>query len=227
MAGTSGRWRAVMAAAAVLALGRAATACSTPVFQYALERWSPDPYPALVFHKGKLSDADQKLVQRFEDAAYAEQCNLHMVAVDVEEELTGRIREVYERHSKAALPHVVVLYPERSFGQGEFWSGRLDAAALEELTTSPVRKEIARRILQEHHCGVWVLLESGDKKGRRAGRQDPGRHAGGSAQGVPGGRPPAAGARDQAGIGPRGQGRRPRPASGGTASAARRGPSRR
>ncbi len=163
MAGTSGRWRAA-AMAAVLVAGGLAYACDTPVFQYALERWFPDPYPALVFHKGPLSQADQKLLERFREAAYAEQCNLHVVDVNTAEELTGRIRDVYERHRQADLPHVVVLYPERSFAQDDLWSGKLDSAALDALVNSPARREIARRILHEHHVGVWLLLESGNKE---------------------------------------------------------------
>jgi len=35
-----------------LAAAGVAHACQVPVFRYALERWTPDPYEAFVIHRG-------------------------------------------------------------------------------------------------------------------------------------------------------------------------------
>ena len=38
-------------------LVRAALACTTPVYRYALERWEAEDYEAAVYHREALSDA--------------------------------------------------------------------------------------------------------------------------------------------------------------------------
>ena len=40
-------------------------ACSVPVFRYALERWQPDTFQALVLHRGSLRDEQKKLIDTF------------------------------------------------------------------------------------------------------------------------------------------------------------------
>ncbi|PIW14960.1 MAG: hypothetical protein COW34_07135, partial [Armatimonadetes bacterium CG17_big_fil_post_rev_8_21_14_2_50_66_6] len=55
-------WRKALVGLALLSLllgGRPVSACSVPVFQYALERWPADPYEVVVFHRGPLSEQDQ------------------------------------------------------------------------------------------------------------------------------------------------------------------------
>ena len=41
-------------------------ACNTPVFRYALERWNPDSYTGAILHRGGLSAAQQKLLERLQ-----------------------------------------------------------------------------------------------------------------------------------------------------------------
>ena len=47
---------AMLAAWAALSVHRA-DACAIPVFRYALERWEPYPYEAIIFHKEPLGVA--------------------------------------------------------------------------------------------------------------------------------------------------------------------------
>ena len=46
-------------------------ACDIPVFRYALERWPADAYRVVVFHRGKLHSAEDKIVSTLRQAAAA------------------------------------------------------------------------------------------------------------------------------------------------------------
>jgi len=58
-------------------------------------------------------------------------------------------------------PWLVVRYPESARIWRPFWSSRLTPDAVNYLADSPVRSEIAERIL-DGESAVWVFLESGD-----------------------------------------------------------------
>ena len=189
------RWRRLWMWAAVAAAcwpaGPAARACETPVYQYALERWPADAYPAMVFYRGKLDAAAAKVVRpanapgnalapkpaqvlaELLEAAEREQCNLYVATVDVDQPMAAAVQEVWDRHKQAALgavpkgtplPHMVVLYPERSYAEGELWSGPVEAAKIQAMSDSPARRTIAQAIIQQRQVAVWVLLESGNKQ---------------------------------------------------------------
>ena len=53
-------------ASLVLACATSADACSVPVFRYALERWQPDLFQAIVVHRGALTSEQKKLVDAFD-----------------------------------------------------------------------------------------------------------------------------------------------------------------
>src|SRR5437764_2509646 len=66
------RWSFATLAFAWLLLPSPAPACNIPVFRYALERWrtdrAEDRYEILVFHRGKLSAAEQAVVDQLRAA---------------------------------------------------------------------------------------------------------------------------------------------------------------
>src|SRR5512145_3576746 len=77
-----GRWL-VLAAAALLSGSALAWACNVSVFRFALERWRPDPYRAVLLHRGELTAADRQqleVLQKQQDEALA---NVTVRAVDV------------------------------------------------------------------------------------------------------------------------------------------------
>ena len=55
---------AIIASAAIFAIATDVGACSVPVYRYALERWAADPYAAVIYHKGELTEAQQALLAR-------------------------------------------------------------------------------------------------------------------------------------------------------------------
>ena len=135
-----------------------ARACNVPVFRWALEKWEPDPYEVVVFHRGTLAEAARALVDRLEADTGA---NIAVHAVDVAAQPDERMRALWERQSSVVLPWMVVRYPTVSGIEQGVWAGTLTDDTVDALLDSPKRREIAQRLLDDD-AAVWVLLESGD-----------------------------------------------------------------
>jgi hypothetical protein len=172
-----GGWLLVMLACAG-ALPLAAWACNVPVFRYALENWQPDRYQVLVLSRGPLNETQQQWFQRLEAASVDPQqpANLQVHAIDVQQQTLSdalRDRAGGHRPSEAALaqleewagqqtldtPQLVVFYPR--IWERIAWQAPLAAEQVEQLIDSPLRQEIARRLL-DGQSAVWVFLDSGD-----------------------------------------------------------------
>jgi len=136
-------------------------ACSVPVFRFALERWPADDYEAVLFHRGRLAQADQAVVDWIRENA-AGRVNLRVEAVDLNGQVSEKRRDLWQTQREAGLPCLVVRYP-RGLGRDDVvWTGRLTPAAAGALLDSPARREIVRRILNGDSA-VWVLLEGEDE----------------------------------------------------------------
>jgi len=142
---------------AALAAGPA-WACSVPVFRYALERWPVAPYEVYVFHRGPLAAEFQKALARLKSAdAY-----VTLTGVDVAGKMDEDTAKIWQAHSAAALPWMVVRYPSDLHAPVDAWAGPLAEENVALLLDSPARRQVARRIL-EGDCGVFLLLEGGDR----------------------------------------------------------------
>lgn len=142
----------------LVAVGEA-TGCSTPVFRFALEKWSPATYEATLFHRGPLLGPDLALVEKLEAAARS--ANLNVRRLDLDGKMPTEARVLWTRN-KGDAPFVVVQFPDEDEKAPPAWTGSL-ASAVELLTDSPARREVARLLLSGESA-VWVLLASGDKK---------------------------------------------------------------
>jgi hypothetical protein len=153
----------------------AATACQVPVFRYALERWEPVPYKAVVFHRGTLNDKDRRVVDLLGKAAEdpKQPANIEVQAVDLAGDCPLPLKELHKKVSPPTLPWLVLVQPENperesadgkddASGDTIVWSGPLDRAAAGRVLDSPLRRELARRLLKGDSA-VWMLLESGDR----------------------------------------------------------------
>ncbi|MEX0718593.1 MAG: hypothetical protein WD066_18515 [Planctomycetaceae bacterium] len=163
---------ALLATAALLASGpRPAAACSAPVFRYALENWPPDSYEAVVFHRGPLTAEQQRLVADLgeEGRAGRSKANLAVRVVDLNGEPAADDVALFDRQapsperSETSLPWLLVRYPpaKRARNVADVWAGPLTSENVERLIDSPLRREIARRLLDGHNV-VWVFLDAGD-----------------------------------------------------------------
>ena len=144
--------------ACVLLAAGPARACSVPVFRYALERWPAAPYEVYVFHRGPLSAPHQKAIDRLKAA----ESSVNLNSVDVAGKLDEEAAKVWQNHAAAALPWLVVRYPGDFRVPVDAWAGPLAEENVALLLDSPARRQVARRLL-EGDCGVFVLLESGDR----------------------------------------------------------------
>jgi hypothetical protein len=77
------------------------------------------------------------------------------------EDLPDRTFPRYPPYTGSTLPWMVVRYPRMLEIPDNVWAGRFDAAEAAAVPDSPLRREIARRILGGE-AGVFVILESGN-----------------------------------------------------------------
>src|SRR5262249_28992 len=129
-----------------------------PVFRFALERWQPSSYEAIIFHRGPATDEQQALIQKLKIGG----ANLTVIAVDLEGEVSARIRKQFDQLGRnPELPCLVVRYPDADARTRAAWRGRLTGEAIENLLDSPLRRRIAN-IIGRGATGLFILLESGN-----------------------------------------------------------------
>ena len=145
-------------------------ACAVPVFRYALEHWPALPGEIAVFHPGPLTPEQRVWVNTLGQS--------NLVTVHTCDLGAGTPRDANGGPEWAALwqtmgrpsPPVVALLrrsPDSSLEVS--WQAPFNAAAVQRLTASPERREVARRLLAGDSI-VWLLLTSGDAKKDHAAR---------------------------------------------------------
>ena len=163
----AGKTRWIWAMAVVLVFAAAASACTVPTFRYALERWPSDAYDVLVFHRGKLSEADQAVVKLLEDISTAEEgefANVAVYTIDLaDKEVNKEVVRMLPAAARDKLPWMLVRYPRYHRISESLVSVPLSASAVKTVLNSPKRAEIVRR-LTIGQSAVFVLLESGKGK---------------------------------------------------------------
>jgi len=129
-------------------------ACQVPVFRYALERWTVDPYELVIVPRaGGLTKGEEAALDFLKEASGS---------IDVPLNLKIRIDEKAENSTNAAVASL--FYPGRiqGFETKPIWKGNLTQEAAYQMVDSPLRRELAKRILKGE-SSIWVLIESGDK----------------------------------------------------------------
>jgi len=160
-----------------------ASACSIPVFRYALERWAPEPYEAVVFHKGPLAADVAATLDWLRKASQADApyTNVAVETVDLAAKPSEAALALWKAEGSPETPWLVLRYPQwgRWYPkQGDkepapgsepapetdhkAWHGRLDPTLVKALVDSPSRQEVARQIIGGASA-VWLFLESGHK----------------------------------------------------------------
>lgn len=143
-----------------------ASACSVPVFRYALERWPADNYLVVVFHQGALTPQQSAWVRDLDRNGTAGRttANLSLRTVDLAATTDAALLRWWQPlAATTTLPAMVLLYPPGLGLSTPAWHGPLTGENVRQLLDSPLRREIARRLLKGDSA-VWVLLESGDSK---------------------------------------------------------------
>ncbi len=142
-------------------------ACDTPVFRYALYRWTPTPYILCRIHDGPEQDATvaevrQLVEQAAEDAARP--ANVVWVDVDASiesqlENIPAFVRQRWENRDAGTKAAYFLVAPHGVIIDNHEWTpGEVDA-----LLDSSVRTKIGEE-LEAAKAGVVVLLDHPGKK---------------------------------------------------------------
>ncbi len=146
----------VAVALALVSLPVPAKACQVPVFRYALERWEPDPFHAILFHPGEPSP------ELRETLAILEAASLHAnLQTEVHRTDTLTEEQLWRLERPPSDPHRAVI---QVFSHGRSGARQLcleleanpENAAL--LVDSPCRRSIVQS-LSHGSSAVWILLE--------------------------------------------------------------------
>jgi len=139
-----------------------ADACTTPVYQYALQHWPVDPYDVFIFHRGLLSTQDQDLVDslRRPESPDNFNSNYRLHSVDPAKNTNEAIQHLWEIQTNPIMPWMVVCYPMTADESAIAWAGRFNKQTAESLVNSALRRQITDCILAGD-VAVWILLESG------------------------------------------------------------------
>ena len=157
----------ITALLAALVCAARADACSVPVFRYALERWQPDLFQAIVIHRGALSEEQKKLIDAFDRSEGKNMANVELVMVDLEDSPPPELLSLLEKKEATDLPRILLMPPPFTGSATPLWSGKLEdessLKAFDSLVDSPARKEMVKRLLGGDSA-VWLCLESGNKE---------------------------------------------------------------
>ncbi len=129
-------------------------ACQVPVFRYALERWTVDTYELVIVPRtGGLTPEENSALDFLKEASGSMEVPLN---------LKIRIDESAENNTKAATASLFYPGKIRGFETKPIWTGNLTNENAYRLVDSPLRRELAKRILKGESA-IWLLIESGDK----------------------------------------------------------------
>lgn len=142
-----------------------ADACQIPVFRYALERWQPDPYEAVIVHRGELTDEQKQLVAQLQDIQHDEKTPLNLVTktIDLDQATEEDLVNLHGDYPTDQLPKLFVNYPYYYPVKRSAWEGKLTAENVKGIIDSPMRKEVVKRLL-DGESAIWILIECGNKK---------------------------------------------------------------
>lgn len=136
-------------------------ACSVPVFRYALERWVPEVYDVVVFHKEPLHAEIEAALAVIEDT----HANVVLTRVNAAAELSKDWEAFIEKNKVTDFPQLVVRFPpwcRRFFEMDVVWSVPLTRYVVPRVLDSPARDKVIEGIV-DGNIASWVLIESGDE----------------------------------------------------------------
>src|SRR5689334_8857668 len=104
-------------------------ACNVPVFRFALDRWRPQSYEIIVFHKGLLGAKDKAALRALGETP----ANVDVKLLDLDREPDESARRLFAEQEKPVLPWLVVRANEVDRKEATVWAGRLGEDAVNRL----------------------------------------------------------------------------------------------
>ena len=125
-----------------------AIACSTPVFEYALQRWVPDSYG---IHISRAAEPDAE-----------EMSAIALLQGNTAKDGSGANIDISVSIATNAPSTITVRYPRMTRIKTPVWQAPLTLANAKKVLDSPVRQLIFKEIASGQ-TAVWLLLESGNR----------------------------------------------------------------
>jgi hypothetical protein len=142
-----------------------ASACTIPVFRYALEKWDLTPYEIMIYHRGPLTADVQKEIKKW-DAP--NKSNVEITLIDLDGDMTPRQQKIWKSDGDPArMPWMVVRYAPAAPSEPSAFAGPCTIASLHGVLDSPVRRALLAH-LTRGAATVYVLMTSDDPAADRA-----------------------------------------------------------
>src|SRR4030042_6936584 len=87
----------------LLLFARPLSPCSIPVFHYALARWTPDDYHALVIVNGDVTEEENDLISALNPERRDSMMNLTVQVIDISTS-SGRVKELLQNDIPERFP---------------------------------------------------------------------------------------------------------------------------
>lgn len=153
-----------------MSLSKTVPACDTPVYRYAMYRWTPTPYEVYYFHEDFFQEekynekdtASHKAIERL-SADPERPANIVLIPVNLfaDRDLRGvppDVRKMWQKQENKSLPRYLLVSPQGA----HVYSGALTSDEIASLATSAARQRIAD-LLADGRSGTFVLLTGKDK----------------------------------------------------------------
>ncbi len=154
----------LLSAVVVITANSVSYGCSAPVFRYALENWPADPYFVGIVHKGELTGEAKAAAELLEKYCRSKggAANIAINYLDILGPHAAELKDViaFEKIDPNE-PCLLVYLPAIAGSNKPVWKSPLTAEHVEKIIDSPMRREIAKHLL-EADSAVWVFLETGD-----------------------------------------------------------------
>lgn len=159
------RFRISLLTLVLIAGSSIATACSVPVFRYALEHWLPDSYVAYVLHHGPLNSAVMQQIENLQAQGLdgRSTVNLLVKSIDVTEPQSLDLQQIVDEYQGDEFPWLVLKTPSKIRPAVSVWEGELTEAHAALIMQSPARATIQKQLIAGDSV-VWVFLENGRKE---------------------------------------------------------------
>jgi hypothetical protein len=133
--------------------------CNVPVFRYALERWTADPYRLMVFHRGQINAEQNKFLKDLKQVSFQGDSTLNLIIQFTDLNNTNQ-NPLKDYDDKFTYPVMMLFYPEQTGIPYPLWLGELNKSNIDKLKESPIRNEIVDKLLAGE-TAVFLFLESG------------------------------------------------------------------
>lgn len=146
----------------ILIATNSTSACNVPVFRFALERWQADLVEVVVFHSEQLTTQQMARIEsiRSQSRTQGGTANLQVILRETAKLEDDDLRSVWNELSDELQQKSPVVVVRSRASRGDWIVVRsipLEQLAGNELLESPVRREMARRLLQGDSV-VWLVV---------------------------------------------------------------------